>query len=72
MALALRLCTATSFIGLPAVAVPTGVVDGLPLGVQVIAAMYREDVCLTAAAAIEKRLGRITPIEPHGVVGGAR
>ncbi len=58
--IALRLCTATSFVGLPAVAVPTGVSGGLPRGVQVIAAMHREDVCLAAAAAIERRLGTVT------------
>ncbi len=65
VALALRVCTATSFVGLPAVAVPTGVVDGLPRGVQVIAAMHREDVCLAAAGAIERRLGQVAPIEPY-------
>ena len=60
-----RLCTATSFVGLPAVAVPTGVVGKLPQGVQVIAAQYREDLCLQAAAAIEARLGTITPNLEH-------
>jgi amidase len=62
---AMRLCTATSFVGVPAVAVPTGVVGGLPQGVQVIAGPYREDLCLDAAAVIEARLGRLTPIEPR-------
>ncbi|GAA2710218.1 amidase [Actinoplanes palleronii] len=63
---AMRLCTATSFVGLPAVAVPTGVVDGLPTGIQLIGRPYREDTCLTAAAAIEHRLGILTPITPGG------
>ncbi|MGP8298653.1 amidase [Streptomyces inhibens] len=62
---AMRLCTATSFVGVPAVAVPTGVVDGLPYGVQVIGRSYREDLCLEAAEAVERRLGVLTPIDPR-------
>jgi amidase len=61
---ALLLCTATSFVGVPAVAVPTHVADSLPQGVQVVASFYREDLCLEAAAAIEARLGTFTPINP--------
>ena len=64
VARAMRLCTATSFIGVPAVAVPAGLEDGLPQGVQLIGGMYREDLCLEAAAAVEARLGRLTPIDP--------
>ncbi|MFI1995635.1 amidase [Actinoplanes sp. NPDC020271] len=62
---AMRLCTATSFLGLPAVAVPAGVQDGLPAGVQIVGRPYREDMCLTAAAAIERRLGTLAPIDPR-------
>jgi amidase len=62
---AMRLCSATSFVGVPAVAVPTGIDDGLPTGVQIIGRPYREDTCLAAAAAIEQRLGTLTPIDPH-------
>jgi amidase len=61
---AMRLCTATSFLGLPAVAVPTGTENGLPAGAQIVGRPYREDTCLTAAAAIEQRLGTLTPIDP--------
>jgi amidase len=61
---ALALCTATSFTGVPAVAVPTHVASGLPQGVQLIAGAYREDLCLAAAAIIEARLGTFTPINP--------
>ena len=60
----LRLTLVLNGLGLPAVAVPTGVVDGLPTGVQVIAGRYREDLCLDAAEAIERRLGTVTPIDP--------
>lgn len=59
---AMRLCTATSFVGLPAVSVPTGLADGLPTGVQLIGRPFREDVCLDAAAAVEHRLGVLTPV----------
>ncbi|MGW1377919.1 amidase [Streptomyces sp. NPDC002446] len=62
---AMRLCTATSFVGVPAVAVPTGVVDGLPYGVQLIGRSYREDLCLEAAEEVERRLGVHTPIDPR-------
>ncbi|HTK48402.1 MAG TPA: amidase [Gemmatimonadaceae bacterium] len=54
---ALRLCSATSFVGLPAVSVPVGLTDGVPQGVQVIANYFREDLCLEAAEAIEAHAG---------------
>ncbi|WP_016909672.1 amidase [Streptomyces xiaopingdaonensis] len=62
---ALRLCSVSTFAGLPAVAVPTGVADGLPQGVQLISRPFREDLCLDAAAAVEERLGTCTPIDPR-------
>ncbi|MFJ3663012.1 amidase [Streptomyces sp. NPDC090119] len=61
----MRLCTVTSFVGVPAVAVPAGTRDGLPCGVQVIARPFREDLCLAAAQEIEDRLGVLTPIDPR-------
>ncbi len=60
----LRLTTAMNLIGFPAAVVPVGVAGGLPLGVQIIGARYREDMCLDAAEAVEQALGRITPIDP--------
>jgi Asp-tRNA(Asn)/Glu-tRNA(Gln) amidotransferase A subunit family amidase len=42
--------------GLPAASVPAGREDGLPIGVQVAAAPYREDLVLAAAAALEAAL----------------
>ncbi len=51
-------------LGLPAMAVPTGVAGGLPVGVQIVGARFREDMTLAAAAAIEARCMRITPIDP--------
>jgi amidase len=63
--LAVRLVVVVNLLGLPAVAVPVGVADGLPQSVQVIGPRYREDLCLDAAEAIEARLGSITPITPR-------
>ncbi|MFB6891699.1 amidase [Kitasatospora sp. NPDC056327] len=61
---AMRLCTVTSFVGVPGVAVPTGTADGLPSGVQIVGRAFREDLCLAAAEAVEQRLGVLTPIDP--------
>ncbi len=47
---------AFSLAGLPVAVVPAGVEDSLPLGVQVIARPWREDVALAAAACIERSL----------------
>jgi amidase len=62
---AMRMAVAVNTLGLPAVAFPVGVTDGLPQVVQVIGQRYREDACLDAAAAIEDRLGILTPIDPR-------
>jgi amidase len=61
----MRLTVAVNNLGLPAVAVPVGIANGLPQGVQVIGPRYREDLCLAAAEAIEEQLGVITPIDPR-------
>jgi amidase len=61
----MRMAMAVNTLGLPAVAVPVGIGDGLPQAVQVIGPRYREDLCLDAAAAIEDRRGTITPIDPR-------
>ena len=57
---------ATPLLGLPSVSVPTGVVDGLPMGVQVIAPRWREDLALDAAEVIEAACPMPTPIDPLG------
>lgn len=65
----LRLTLAVNALGLPAVALPVGVGEGLPQAVQVIGPRFREDLCLDAAGALENRLGIITPIDPRTGVG---
>jgi amidase len=59
-----RLTYAMNLLGLPSVAVPTGVNDTVPMGVQIIAPRYREDMALDAAQAVEKVTGIMTPIDP--------
>jgi len=46
-----------NLLGLPSVAVPTGLHGKVPIGVQIIGQRFREDMCLDAAAAIERQVG---------------
>jgi len=47
-----------SLAGLPAVSVPCGRVDGLPVGVQVIGRRFEEATCLAVASALAGGVGR--------------
>ncbi|MEO5823136.1 MAG: amidase family protein, partial [Vicinamibacteraceae bacterium] len=49
-----------NLLGLPSVVVPTGLGDGLPTGVQVVAGWHQEGACLAAAEAIEHGLGTLS------------
>ncbi len=54
---------AVNLLGLPSVLVPTGLDDrGLPSGVQLVGAKYREDVCLDAAQVVEDACGLLAPV----------
>jgi AtzE family amidohydrolase len=54
-----------SFIGLPVVAVPVPL-EPMPIGVQIIAAPWREDIALRVAHALE-RIGVVAAPEPRGL-----
>jgi amidase len=56
---------AAPLLGMPAVSVPTGVFEGLPMGVQITAPRWREDLALDAAEAIEAAFPMATPIDPR-------
>lgn len=44
----------TAILGLPGLSVPTGMVNGLPTGVQIVTWRFREDLALRAGAIIER------------------
>jgi amidase len=51
-------------------AVPTGLAEGAPMGIQLMASQFEEERLLVAAEAIELRAGAMTPIGPAGSAGG--
>ena len=51
-------------LGLPGLSVPTGLHEGIPMGVQIVAGRFREDLCLAAGEAVEARAGMTRPIDP--------
>ena len=55
-----------NLLGLPSACVPAGrdEATGLPIGVLLTGARFREDLCLDAAESVEARLGLETPIDP--------
>lgn len=61
--------TAIPLLGVPALAVPTGLVDGVPIGISLMAARFREDLCLSAGEAIEARSGMAAGRPPEEATG---
>jgi amidase len=51
-------------LGLPALTVSTGLVGGVPVGVQIVADWFREDLCLEAGEAIAAAGVPPAPIDP--------
>ncbi|HXD40447.1 MAG TPA: amidase family protein [Ramlibacter sp.] len=51
--------------GLPALSVSTGLVGRTPVGVQIVAGRFREDLCLAAGADIEARGKAVAPVDPE-------
>ena len=58
--------TAVPVLGLPAIVVPAGVVDGIPVCVQLIGPRHSDETLLDVAQRIEDRAGTFTPISPWG------
>ena len=56
--------TGLPLVGLPGLTVSTGMVGAAPVGVQVVAGRYREDLCLLAGEAIEAGGVPPAPIDP--------
>jgi len=52
---------AANLTGLPAISIPCGFVDGLPVGMQVIAPRFREDVLLKVATVFGREQGLKSP-----------
>lgn len=52
------------FVGMPAMTVTTGLVGTVPVGVQLVAGRYREDLCLLAGEAIEAGGVPASPVDP--------
>jgi amidase len=52
------------FMGLPGLTVTTGLVGRTPVGVQLVAGRYREDILLDAAAVIEDAGTPDSPVDP--------
>jgi len=50
------------FMGIPAIAVSTGSVNQHPVGVQLVAGRYREDILFAAAREIEASVKPVTPL----------
>jgi amidase len=55
---------AVSILGLPGLSVPTGLVDGIPMGIQLVSGRFQEEICLAAGEIIEARYPSSTPIDP--------
>ena len=59
----LRFCGPVNHLGLPSAVVPVGLTPaGHPVGVQLIASRYREDIALAAAQAVEAGAGILAPL----------
>ena len=61
-----RFVAPMNVLGLPAICVPVGLSDGLPLGVQIVGNRFDEGRCFVAAAELENSFGVLTPVSPYG------
>ena len=51
-------------MGLPGLTVSTNLIGTTPVGVQIVAGHFREDLCLLAGKAIEACGTPVSPIDP--------
>jgi amidase len=51
-------------MGLPGLTVSTNLIGSIPVGVEIVAGHFREDLCLLAGKAIEARGTPVAPIDP--------
>jgi len=58
------LTVSVNLLGLPSVAMPVEVINGIPQAVQIIGPLYKETRCLDLAQIIENEVGIFTPIDP--------
>jgi amidase len=60
----LQFVSPAPLLALPSLAVPTGVIDGLPVGVQLQADRWNDAYCFEAGITIENKLGSFGPALP--------
>ncbi|HVP49720.1 MAG TPA: amidase [Candidatus Bathyarchaeia archaeon] len=58
------LTVSVNLLGLPSVALPVGIANGIPQAVQIISPLYQEGRSLDLAQIIENEVGVFTPIDP--------
>ncbi|WP_143132738.1 amidase [Brucella cytisi] len=54
----------TPLLGLPTLAAPTGLVKGVPMGVQLMGSLFQEERLFAAGAVLEAKCAGLTPIDP--------
>jgi amidase len=57
-------CMAIPCLGVPALSVPAALADGLPVGVQLVAAPFAEELLYAAGEVIEARSPVPSPVDP--------
>lgn len=58
------LTVSVNLLGLPSVAIPVEITNGVPQAIQIIGPLFKETRCLDLAQIIENEVGIFTPINP--------